>query len=342
MFEAVQVSKSFGQTIAVNNVSLGLEPGRLMGLVGASGSGKSTLLALLAGLLDADSGQVLLDGVPVAGPSSVLVAGHLQIRLVPQEYALMPNVSVRDNIAYPLRFFDPIYRNFRVDELLEICRLDAVQGRIPKQISGGEKQRVAIARAVATQPAVLLLDEPFSHLDGPNRRIMQTMLLDLIRPTTTTDHSTTCLFVTHEAPDALALADTIGVLQNGQLIQTGTPQTVYHQPQTASVAQLTGSVNLLTSSQLILFGFPENPDALFCVRPEQISLTEPGRAGSVAGVIDQVFFRGSFADIQVAVYEEISLQTISLRHDWHIGQHVGVVIDTMTVRQLGQSGRLNS
>ncbi len=327
MLEAVELTKLFGDLAAVQSVSLTLEPGRIMGLVGASGSGKSTLLALLAGLLDADAGQVLLDGVPVAGPKSVLVAGHPQIRLVPQEYALMPNVSVRENIAYPLRFFDPAYRAFRVDELLTICRLEAVQYRTPKLISGGEKQRVAIARAVATHPAVLLLDEPFSHLDGPNRRIVQDMLWELVHET---NRPTACLFVTHEAADALALADTIGVVQAGQLIQTGSPRQVYQQPRTATVAELTGPANLLTGEQVAQLGVGDRyaSNTLFCVRPESVQLTPAPLPDQVTGTIERVAFRGSFSEIIVSVSAVGTIQISSLCHDWHVGQVVGLTVKT--------------
>ena len=117
----------------------------------------------------------------VPGPAEVLVPGHDDIRLVHQEYQLMPNVSVRENISYALRFFEKSYRDFRVDELLKLCRLTEVQDRIPRQVSGGEKQRTAIARAIADKPAVLLLDEPFSHLDLPNRLIVRDLLFDMVR-----------------------------------------------------------------------------------------------------------------------------------------------------------------
>ena len=212
MLNATHLSKSFdNDVLAVRNVSFTLGPGRIMGLVGASGSGKSTLLNMLAGLADVDSGEVRLHGERVLGPGEVLVAGHPQIRLVHQEYQLMPNVSIRENILYAVRFFEKAYQQARVDELLKRCRLTDVQHRLPRQVSGGEKQRTAIARAVADTPAVLLLDEPFSHLDLPNRLIVRDLLFDLIR-----HESTACLFVTHDATDALSIADTLGILRNGQ------------------------------------------------------------------------------------------------------------------------------
>ena len=127
MLEALSVSKSFASDVrAVRRVSVQVQPGQIMGLVGASGSGKSTLLNLLAGLAEADSGEIRLDGMRVPGPSEVLVAGHPAIRLVHQEYQLMPNVSVRENIGYSIRFYEKVYRDFRVNELLRICGVSRI------------------------------------------------------------------------------------------------------------------------------------------------------------------------------------------------------------------------
>ena len=139
MLIATKLSKSYATVKAVHSVSLTLEAGRIMALVGESGSGKSTLLHLLAGLADATSGEVRLDNKRVPGPSDVLVPGHPAIRIVHQEYQLMPNVSIRENIAYALRFYEKNYREFRVDELLKLCRLTDVQDRIPRNTVGGRK-----------------------------------------------------------------------------------------------------------------------------------------------------------------------------------------------------------
>lgn len=340
MLTATHLSKSFpGNVKAVRNVSLTLEPGRIMGLVGASGSGKSTLLSLLAGLADADAGEVLLDGERVPGPVEVLVAGHPQIRLVHQDYQLMPNVSVRENIMYALRFFEKSYRNARVDELLNRCHLTDVQHRLPRQVSGGERQRTAIARAVADEPAVLLLDEPFSHLDLPNRLIVGDLLFDLIRsdepglrPTgsgQTGSRPTACLFVTHEATDALSLADTLGILRDGRLVQLGPPVAVYRRPATAYAARLTGSVNILKSKHLPALGLPimDQPEALICLRPEQIHLDDTG----VGGTIRAVFFKGSHSEIEVEVSRYVRVRLLTTRDDLRPGRRVGIRVAAESV-----------
>ncbi len=325
MLIADKVSKTFdGGVQAVGDVSLALAPGRIMGMVGASGSGKSTLLNMLAGLADVDSGAVLLNGKRVPGPSDVLIAGHPDIRLVHQEYQLMPNVSIRENINYAVRYFEKSYRTFRVDALLKLCRLTAVQDRLPRQVSGGEKQRTAIARAIADVPAVLLLDEPFSHLDLPNRLLVRDLLFELVR-----EQQTACLFVTHDASDALSIADTIGILRDGQLIQLDTPKAVYHRPQTAYAAQLTGRVTVLPASNRPLLGLSESdqPDQWLCIRPEQVQLTESG----VPATVRAVFFMGSQYELEVSLNDQVTLRVLTHRADIEPGQTVMIRVDADAV-----------
>lgn len=325
MLIADKVSKTFdGGVQAVDDVSFSLAPGRIMGLVGASGSGKSTLLNMLAGLADVDSGGVLLNGKRVPGPSDVLIAGHPDIRLVHQEYQLMPNVSIRENINYAVRYFEKSYRTFRVDALLKLCRLTAVQDRLPRQVSGGEKQRTAIARAIADVPAVLLLDEPFSHLDLPNRLLVRDLLFELVR-----EQQTACLFVTHDASDALSIANTIGILRDGQLIQLDTPQAVYHRPQTAYAAQLTGRVTVLPATDRPLLGLPatDQSDQWLCIRPEQVQLTESG----VPATVRAVLFMGSQYELEVSLNEQVTLRVLTHRADIELGQTVMIQVDADVV-----------
>lgn len=314
---ADKLTKVFtGDVRAVRSVSLTLEPGRIVALVGASGSGKSTLLNLLAGLADADAGAVTLNGERVPGPAEVLIAGHPAIRLVHQEYQLMPNVSIRENIAYALRFFEASYRAYRVDELLRLCRLTEVQDRLPRQVSGGEKQRTAIARAIADTPAVLLLDEPFSHLDLPNRLLVREVLFELIRA-----QQTACLFVTHDATDALSLADRIGILRDGRLIQLDDPETVYWQPKTAYVARLTGRVNILRARQLPELGLPASggsPEQRFAIRPEQLQLDSAG----VPGLVRARYFLGASYELDVTLSRYLTLHVLTNRRDLQVGDTV--------------------
>ena len=332
MLTATKLTKAYSDVPAIRHVSLNLEPGRIMALVGASGSGKSTLLSLLAGLTDADSGDVRLNGERVRGPAEVLVAGHKDIRLVHQEYQLMPNVSVRENISYALRFFEKSYRDFRVDELLRLCRLTEVQSRLPRQVSGGEKQRTAIARAIADKPAVLLLDEPFSHLDLPNRLIVRDLLFDMVRQTYDGPSPTSCLLVTHDATDALSIADSLGIMRDGKLIQFGTPVMIYQQPKTAYAARMTGPVNILKAKHLPILNLPAsgNPNELICLRPEQIHLHDGGASGRIRAL----FFKGSHYELEIEVSRYVCLRILTGRSDLEVGQSVNIRIGPESVWRL--------
>lgn len=334
MLIAANLSKSFANLPAVRNVSLTLAAGQIMALVGASGSGKSTLLNLIAGLLDADRGEVRLDGERIAGPKDVLVAGHPQIRVVPQEYQLMPNISIRENISYALRFYERSYRDARVDELLKLCRLEAVQQHKPREASGGEKQRTAIARAIAEPARVLLLDEPFSHLDLPNRLIIRDLLFELVRQNTGSQPPPACLFVTHDATDALSIADEIGIIQQGQLRQIGTPRAIYFNPKTTYAARMTGPVNSLRGKHLALLGLPpaDDPDACFGLRPEHIGLTDDG---PVSGVVQAVFFQGRQSELAVRISRYLSLRLLTERDDVQVGDQVRLAVAAHRLMPIG-------
>ncbi len=243
LLELRDISKKYNQQSVLQEVSLHVNAGEIFGLLGESGSGKSTLLRIAAGLIDPDGGEIWLENQKLRLASDQLIPGHPDIKIVHQDYNLSLPLSVRENIAYALRYYEKTYRDERVNELIELCHLDGVASHVAKSLSGGEKQRTAIARALAEEAKVLLLDEPFAHLDLANRRRLSETIRDLAEQT-----GTACIFVTHDATDALSLSHRMGVLQNGQLLQIGTPEEVYQRPVNAYVAELTGEVNLLESS----------------------------------------------------------------------------------------------
>jgi iron(III) transport system ATP-binding protein len=193
-------------------------------------------------------------------------------------------------------------------------------------VSGGEKQRTAIARALAEpstdgRSIILLLDEPFSHLDLPNRNHIRDLLLDLVRePNREGENPFACLFVTHDATDALALADTLGVMQAGKLIQVGTPTEIYHQPATAYVAQMTGPANILRAKHLPALGLATvaNPDQPVCLRPEHIQLADEG----VPGQVKAVLFRGGYYELMVDINRYVQLQFFTTQATIRPGQTV--------------------
>lgn len=219
IFEAKQLSHSFGQQLVLDQVSMVLHPKKLHVLVGESGVGKSTLLKIFACLSLPDEGQILLNGSSLDSFARHLVRGHPKIKFVPQDFQLLPNHTIRENIQFTLKDYTTDYQEYRLNFLLNRLGLETIQKRFPREISGGEKQRTAIARAIADEPAVLLLDEPFSNLDLPNRQKLKSDLASLIN-----EFSTACLLVTHDIFDALTCADTLSVMASGKVFEVGTPK----------------------------------------------------------------------------------------------------------------------
>jgi putative spermidine/putrescine transport system ATP-binding protein len=211
----IKVSKQYGESRALDDVSIRFAEGGLYGLLGPSGSGKTTLLRMIAGFVFPDSGQIRIDDQPVER----LPVERREIGMVFQNYALFPNMNVADNVAFGLsvRHVDKSEIKRRVGEVLDLVQLGSMHGRRIHQLSGGQRQRVALARAIVTRPRVLLLDEPLSALDKSLRVDMQVELRRIQR-----DVAITTVFVTHDQEEALTLSDRIGILRDGQLIQEGT------------------------------------------------------------------------------------------------------------------------
>lgn len=226
------IKKNFGRYPALKGVSLDVGAGELVALLGPSGSGKTTLLRAVAGLEPLDNGQVLFGDID----ASTLTLRERRIGFVFQHYALFRHMRVFDNIAFGIRARprnsrppDEVIR-CRVMDLLHLVQLDGLEGRYPAQLSGGQRQRVALARALAIEPRVLLLDEPFGALDARVRKDLRKWLRDLhLR----TGHTT--LFVTHDQDEAFELADRIAILNDGQIVQIGTPAEICQQPATSFV-----------------------------------------------------------------------------------------------------------
>jgi spermidine/putrescine ABC transporter ATP-binding subunit len=236
-------SKFYGETCAVRDVSLGVREGELLALLGPSGSGKSTLLMAIAGFEAPSSGDIT-----IAGRSLLDLPPHRRgIGMVFQRYALFPHMTVAENIAYPLRRRNTPRREIaqRVQDALELVRLDAFGTRLPTQLSGGQQQRVALARGLVFQPALLLLDEPLGALDRKLRLEMQIELKQIHQRV-----GTTMILVTHDQEEALSLADRIAVLDGGRIQQFGTPAELYDSPANAFVADFIGESNLIPANRM--------------------------------------------------------------------------------------------
>ncbi len=267
--------------------------------MGESGGGKSTLLRLLAGLEESDAGNIELDGERVPGPNEQLVPGHPAIRLAHQDGRLFPNLTVTENIAYALRFRGRSERLARTQELIQLLDLTPVSQHKPRQLSGGEAQRTVLARALAEETPVLLLDEPFGHLDVGRRERLKGGIMANLR-----QGGPTVVLVTHDPVEALTLADRIAVLHQGLIVQVDSPENVYRRPGSPAVAELLGPANLVTRPALQQalpgYAWPSNlpANAWLCLRPEELQLAAIGQEQGF-GVVQRVAFRGAGWEVEV-------------------------------------------
>jgi sulfate transport system ATP-binding protein len=232
------VNKRFGDFVALDDVSLDIPSGSLTALLGPSGSGKSTLLRVIAGLETPDTGRVEISGED----ATTVPAQKRGVGFVFQHYAAFKHMTVRDNIAFGLRIRKRAKGEIRdrVDELLTLVQLDGLASRYPSQLSGGQRQRMALARALAVEPKVLLLDEPFGALDARVRKDLRSWLRRLHEEV----HQTTVL-VTHDQEEAMEVADTIAVMDQGKIQQVGAPRELYEEPVNRFVMTFIGPVNRL-------------------------------------------------------------------------------------------------
>jgi iron(III) transport system ATP-binding protein len=219
-----------GWVTAARNVSLVLNKGDIGCLLGPSGCGKTTVLRAVAGFEPIQTGSIVLNGQTISTPQEVVPAEHRAMGMMFQDYALFPHLNVQDNIAFGLRKQSSDQRQARVKELLELVGLSGFETRFPHELSGGQQQRVALARSLAPKPSLLLLDEPFSNLDVDTRERLAFELRDILKQT-----GLTILLVTHNHDEAFALGDQIGVMNDGVLLQWGTPATLTHYPANPTV-----------------------------------------------------------------------------------------------------------
>ena len=295
------ISHRFGDVLAVRDINLDIAGGELVALLGPSGCGKSTLLRIVSGFIRQSSGRVLFDGEPVDHlPPSRRGAG-----IVFQNYALFPHMTVAENVAYGLEAQKWSRRRIgpRVAEMLALVHMSEFAARKPRQLSGGQQQRVALARCLATDPKVLLLDEPFGALDKNLRLDMQIEVKRLQR-----EYGITTILVTHDQEEALSMADRIAVMARGSIEQVSSPTEIYDRPQTLFVNQFVGSANVVAGELMraqdgvaavrvpggavlkveetaqLAAGAP----VLVSVRPEQLRLEAAPGEGRIAGVVKAV------------------------------------------------------
>jgi ABC-type Fe3+/spermidine/putrescine transport system ATPase subunit len=251
-----QLSKAYGAVLVVDGVDLALEEGEFLSLLGPSGCGKTTTLRMIAGFTEPTKGTIEMDGSVISSPQSVLPPERRQMSMIFQSYAIWPNMTVAQNIAFGLemRKVQKAEVERRVAEILDVVQMGHLAGRYPSELSGGQQQRVALARAVVVKPAVLLLDEPLSNLDANLREEMR----HEIRRLHDEFHITT-IYVTHDQAEAMATSDRIAVMHAGRIEQVDAPHMLYTRPRTRFVAGFIGRTNLiegrLQGDDIVLPGF---------------------------------------------------------------------------------------
>jgi putative spermidine/putrescine transport system ATP-binding protein len=308
-----EVSKSYGDVVAIDSLSLEVLAGEFFTLLGPSGSGKTTTLRVIAGFELPDSGSVELHGLDVTRSAPYERA----VNTVFQDYALFPHMSVLDNVAYGLRVkgVPKQKRRERAAEALAMVRLPNVEGRRPVQLSGGQRQRVALARAIVNRPRVLLLDEPLGALDLKLRQAMQLELKSIQRELS---EQITFVYVTHDQDEALTMSDRIAVFSEGRIEQIGTPGEIYESPANEFVAGFVGTSNVI-----------ERGGRSYTVRPEKIRmLAEDDREeGSAAGIVREVAYLGSVTRYVVELDSDETLVVVRQN------------LDTSAAQALAQRGR---
>lgn len=298
--EVQGLSKSFYEFNALSNINLSINEGDFVGLIGPSGCGKTTLLRILSGLEEPSSGKIFLDGKDI----SHLKARERPFHMVFQSYALFPHMNVRENIEFPLKIagWKKAQIDERITEVLDLVRLQGFENRKVDSLSGGQSQRVALARALATKPRVLLLDEPLSALDPQLRDDVRAELKELHKKL-----KMTFIIVTHDCDEAFELCSKIYLMNAGKIIQEGSPEIVYNEPNSLFVADFLGE---LMNLPLELFyninlskvrSIDSNPNALY-FRPEDIELEKTYDSSlTLKALITDVGFRGSHRKLSLQV-----------------------------------------
>ena len=309
-----RLGKRYGEATALASVSLDVAQGELIVLLGPSGCGKTTTLRIVAGFVQATSGDVLLDGKSILG----LPPYQREMGLVFQSYALFPHLTVERNIAFGLemRKTGRAALQQRVAEMLRLTRLEPLAGRLPRQLSGGQQQRVALARALAISPRVLLLDEPLSNLDAALRAEVGREIRLLQRAS-----GLTTIMVTHDQDEAMAMADRLVVMKDGDVQQTGTQEDVYERPATPFVAGFIGRSNILEGRRdggtliagetrlRLASGYPGSGGCTLALRPERLQLVPPAppRPGSVPGTVELASYLGAVREHLVRIGPDLRL-----------------------------------
>lgn len=317
------ITKAFGTTYAVNDVSLTIESGELFFLLGPSGCGKSTLLRVIAGFYRPDAGQLMFDEEDM-----INVPPHQRnTGMVFQNYALWPHMTVSENIDYglQLRKLDKTLRNERIDSVLEMVEMTEFRDRPVNTLSGGQQQRIALARAMVIEPSVLLLDEPLSNLDAALRQNLRDEIKEIHRRT-----KITTIYVTHDQVEAISMADRMAIMKDGVFIQVGTPREIYQHPANPFVASFVGETNFISGyikeisngkaaietevgillTENIHHDFTAGQEVSCSIRPETIHFNGNVELNQLSATVGTITYLGRTEEYELTIGDTLKLKAI--------------------------------
>ncbi|OYQ38037.1 ABC transporter ATP-binding protein [Flavobacterium cyanobacteriorum] len=287
---------SFGYTdkTILHDISFTVRRGQNIAVIGESGCGKSTLLKLIYGLYDLNKGEITYNGTPVTGLKFNLVPGMPYMKYLAQDFDLMPYISAAENVGKFLSNFYPEEKEQRINELLQVVEMTDYADVHAKHLSGGQQQRIAIARVLAREPEVLLLDEPFSHIDNFRKNALRRNLFAYLK-----QKGITVIVATHDSTDALSFADETMVIQDGRILDKAPSKQIYYNPTNKYTASLFGEVNEI---KLELLTLTKNPDETVLLYPHQLKITENG---PLKVIVRQCYFKGNRYLVKAALGRQV-------------------------------------
>lgn len=307
MLSIQNVSYAYSEPNTVlENITLSVKDGNYIALLGESGCGKSTLLEIIYGLMDLEQGEIFYNDEKLLGPKYNLIPGHPFMKYLAQDFSLMPYTTVAENVG---EFLSNIYKDkkqARVDELLEVVDMTDFANIKVKNLSGGQKQRVAIARVLAKEPKILLLDEPFSHIDNFRKNNLRRRLFSYLK-----QQNISCIVATHDSTDALSFADEVHIIRNKRIIADGAPKELYKNPKTRYVASFFNEVNEIPASN---FGLKSKETLI--LYPEKIKIVAQS---NIQATVSQCFFKGTHylvetmlndSPVLIQHYQEVEIGTV--------------------------------
>lgn len=313
LLEVDEVSKSILHNTAVKSLSFKQLVGEKLAIAGETGSGKTTLLKMISGLVQPDSGKILLQGERVLGPLEKLIPGHSRIAYLSQFFELRNNYWVREILEYANELTEK-----EAKELYDVCQISHLVNRRTDQLSGGERQRIALARLLSTSPSLLVLDEPFSHLDALHKATIKEVIRDIGKQL-----SISCILVSHDSTDLLSWADKILVMKDGSLLQVGNPESIYRTPVNEYTAGLFGEYMVLNdhNAKALFASMDSNKQKMnFLLRPDELQICDESQSKLCADIID-IQFRGSYYALTVIVNQQ-SLIIHAFRNALELGEKV--------------------